>query len=217
MSTLGNRRHSIIDGLEPDIKETVDEMIRALKGEENKEGKYCKVGKEHKITLGDLAKLIYSFKESRENLQIPDMTENSFSKKLYATYLSYLSPENFSYKLNIHKDNRGSFTEILRTLDRGQFSVNVIKPNEIKGQHWHNTKNEKFIVVSGHGLIELRKIDSDECVSFEVDGDEITVVDMIPGYTHNIKNLSDTKDLVTFMWCSECFNPNKPDTYYEEV
>lgn len=199
------------------IDDVVNELINALKGTENRDGKYCKVPTEHKITLGEIADLLYEFKNSRDNKIIPDMTENSFSKKLYSTYLSYLDPHNFSYRLKMNTDNRGSFTEILRTVSAGQFSVNISKPGITKGQHWHNTKNEKFVVVSGHGLIQLRQIGSEDIVNYEVNGDDITVVDMIPGYTHNIINLSDTEDLITFMWCNECFNPDKPDTFFEEV
>lgn len=199
------------------VDDVIDELIRALKNEENRRGEYCVVPVEHKITLGEIADLLYLFKESRSTKIIPDMTDGSFSKKLYSTYLTYLEPDNFAYKLKMNCDARGSFTEILRSGNAGQFSVNISKPGITKGQHWHNTKNEKFVVVSGHGLIQLRKIGSDEVINYEVSGDEITVVDMIPGYTHNIINLSDTDDLVTFMWCNECFNPDKPDTYYEEV
>ena len=199
------------------IDDVVDELINALGDTENREGDYCKVPVEHKITLGEIADLLYSFKESRSNLSVPDMTEGSFSKKLYSTYLSYLDMNDFSYKLKMNTDARGSFTEIIRTIDRGQMSVNISKPGITKGQHWHNTKNEKFVVVKGHGLIQLRRIGSDEIVNYEVSGDEITVVDMIPGYTHNIINLSDTEDLVTLMWCNECFDVNKPDTFFEEV
>lgn len=199
------------------IDDVADELVRALSGKENREGEYCKVPVEHKIKLGEIADLLYSFKESRETKLVPDMTEGSFSKKLYSTYLSYLELDNFSYKLKMNVDDRGSFTEILRTLNAGQFSVNISKPGITKGQHWHHTKNEKFVVVRGRGLIQLRKIGTDEVVNYEVSGDELTVVDMIPGYTHNIINLSDTEDLVTFMWCNECFNPEKPDTFFEEV
>lgn len=199
------------------VDDVADELIRALKNEENRQGEYCAVPIEHKITLGEIVDLLYLFKESRNTKFIPDMTDGSFSKKLYSTYLSYLAPDNFAYKLKMNCDARGSFTEILRSENAGQFSVNISKPGITKGQHWHNTKNEKFVVVSGHGLIQLRKIGSGEVINYEVSGDEITVVDMIPGYTHNIINLSDTEDLVTFMWCNECFNPDKPDTYYEEV
>lgn len=199
------------------IDDVIDELIKAAAGMENRESNYCRVGIEHKITLGEIADLLYSFKESRINKLIPDMSENSFSKKLYSTYLTYLDAENFSYKLKMNCDNRGSFTEILRTLNAGQISVNISKPGITKGQHWHNTKNEKFVVVSGRGLIQLRQIGTDKVVNYEVSGEEITVVDMIPGYTHNIINLSDTEDLVTIMWCNECFDPNRPDTYFEEV
>ena len=199
------------------IDDVVDELLNALEGHENQDGdtKYCKVAVEHKITLGEIADMLYGFKNSRDTKIIPDMT--GFSKKLYSTYLSYLDPKDFAYKLKMNKDDRGSFTEILRTANAGQFSVNISKPGITKGQHWHNTKNEKFVVVKGHGLIQLRKIGDTEIHSFEVSGDDITVVDMIPGYTHNIINLSDTEELVTFMWCNECFDPKKPDTYHEEV
>ncbi|MBQ7793026.1 MAG: capsular polysaccharide biosynthesis protein CapF [Clostridia bacterium] len=199
------------------VDDVVDELINALAGKETREGEFCKIPVEHKIKLGEIADLLYEFKASRETKLVPDVTENSFSKKLYSTYLSYLEPDDFGYKLKMNCDARGSFTEILRTQNAGQFSVNISKPGITKGQHWHNTKNEKFVVVSGHGLIQLRKIGSDEVVNYEVSGEEITVVDMIPGYTHNIINLSDTEDLVTFMWCNECFNPEKPDTFFEEV
>ena len=199
------------------IDDVVDELINALSGDENRTGEFCEVPLVHKITLGEIVDLLYSFKESRENKTVPDMTENSFSKKLYSTYLSYLPKDEFSYPLRMNCDERGSFTEILRTDNAGQFSVNISKPGITKGQHWHNTKNEKFLVVSGHGLIRLRKIGTDEVIDYEVDGEKLTVVDMIPGYTHNIINLSETEDLVTFMWCNECFDSNKPDTFYEEV
>lgn len=199
------------------IDDVVDELLNALEGRGNRDGdtKYCKVAVEHKITLGEIADMLYGFKNSRDTKIIPDMT--GFSKKLYSTYLSYLDPKDFAYKLKMNKDDRGSFTEILRTANAGQFSVNISKPGITKGQHWHNTKNEKFVVVKGHGLIQLRKIGDTEIHSFEVSSDDITVVDMIPGYTHNIINLSDTEELVTFMWCNECFDPEKPDTYHEEV
>ncbi len=206
------------------IDDLVEEMLNALTGnEKRKEDGYCYVEPTHRVTLGEIVDLLYQFKKSRETKEIPDMTENSFSKKLYSTYLSYLAPDDFSYKLKMNCDNRGSFTEILRSANAGQFSVNISKPGITKGQHWHHTKNEKFVVVKGHGLIQLRKIGTDEngepypVVEYDVNGDEITVVDMIPGYTHNIINLSDTEDLVTFMWCNECFDPDRPDTFFEEV
>ena len=149
-------------------------------------------------------------------LEVPDLSD-AFTKKLYSTYLSYIPKEKVSYPLKMNVDNRGSFTEIIRTPDRGQFSVNISKPGITKGQHWHHTKNEKFVVVSGHGLIQLRKIGTDEVLNFEVSGDKIEVVEMLPGYTHNIINLSETEDLVTFMWANEAFDPNRPDTYAEKV
>lgn len=198
------------------IDDVVDELINTLNGNEHRRGDYCYVPVEHTITLGEIVDLIYSFKDMPENLSVPDFGE-PFTKKLYSTYLSYLPKEKFSYPLKMNVDGRGSFTEIIRTADRGQFSVNISKPGITKGQHWHNTKNEKFVVVSGHGLIQLRKIGTDEVINFEVSGDKIEVVEMIPGYTHNIINLSDTDDLVTFMWCNECFDPNRPDTYFEPV
>ena len=199
------------------IDDVVDELINALSGNEYRKEEFCEVPVIHKITLGEIVDLLYSFKESRENKTVPDMTENSFSKKLYSTYLSYLPTDEFSYPLMMNCDSRGSFTEILRTNNAGQFSVNISKPGITKGQHWHNTKNEKFLVVSGYGLIQLRKIGTDEVINYEVSGEKLTVVDMIPGYTHNIINLSETEDLVTFMWCNECFKQDKPDTFYEEV
>lgn len=199
------------------IDDVVAEFLRAQDGRENREGEFCKVPVSHEATLGEIVDLLYSFKESRKTKMVPDMTEGSLSKKLYSTYLSYLEPNDFAYPLKMNRDDRGSFTELLRTADRGQFSVNVSKPGITKGQHWHHTKNEKFVVVSGRGLIQLRRIGTDEIVSIEVSGEEMTVVDMIPGYTHNIINLSETDDLVTFMWANEPFDPDKPDTYYEEV
>lgn len=198
------------------IDDVVDELINALGGNEHRRGNFCYVPVEHTITLGEIVDLIYSFKGMPENLSVPDFGK-PFIKKLYSTYLSYLPKEKFSYPLKMNIDGRGSFTEIIRTADRGQFSVNISKPGITKGQHWHNTKNEKFVVVSGHGLIQLRKIGTDEVINFEVSGDKIEVVEMIPGYTHNIINLSDADDLVTFMWCNECFDPNRPDTYFEPV
>lgn len=199
------------------IDDVIDELINALRGQENKDGVYCKVPVEHNIKLGEIADMLYSFKKSREDLSIPNMTKGSFSKKLYSTFLSYYEPTAFSYKLKMNCDDRGSFTEILRSADAGQFSVNISKPGITKGQHWHHTKNEKFVVVHGRGLIQMRKLGTNEIISYEVSGEEITVVDMIPGYTHNIINLSQTEDLVTFMWANECFNSEKPDTFYEEV
>lgn len=198
------------------IDDLVQEMLSALLGKETRDGAFCRVPTEHKITLGEIADLLYSFKESRETKQVPDMTDGSFSKKLYSTYLSYLPTDKFSYPLKMNIDDRGSFTEILRTQNNGQFSVNISKPGITKGQHWHHTKNEKFLVVSGRGVIRFRKIDSDEVLEYFVSGEKLEVVDIPVGYTHNIENLGDT-DMVTFMWCNECFNPEKPDTYFLEV
>ena len=198
------------------IDDVVDELIGALAGREHRRGEFCEVPVTHTVRLGDIVDLLHSFKEMRENLQVPDLGD-AFTRKLYSTYLSYLPAEGFRYPLKMNVDGRGSFTEIIRTPDRGQFSVNVSKPRITKGEHWHHTKNEKFVVVSGHGLIQLRKIGTDEVINFEVSGEKIKVVEMIPGYTHNIVNLSETEDLVTFMWANEVFDPERPDTYYEEV
>jgi len=198
------------------IDDVVDELISALSGREHRNGDYCEVPVVHTITLGGIVELIRSFRQMSGTLSVPDLSD-AFTKKLYSTYLSYLPEERFSYPLKMNVDDRGSFTEIIRTSDRGQFSVNISKPGVTKGQHWHHTKNEKFVVVSGHGLIQLRKIGTEEVVSFEVSGGRMEVVEMIPGYTHNIVNLSETEDLVTFMWCNECFDPARPDTYFEKV
>ena len=198
------------------IDDVVDELISALSGREHRNGDYCEVPVVHTITLGGIVELIRSFRQMPGTLSVPDLSD-AFTKKLYSTYLSYLPEERFSYPLKMNVDDRGSFTEIIRTSDRGQFSVNISKPGVTKGQHWHHTKNEKFVVVSGHGLIQLRKIGTEEVVSFEVSGGRMEVVEMIPGYTHNIVNLSETEDLVTFMWCNECFDPARPDTYSEKV
>lgn len=199
------------------IDDVVAELIEALKGKAHvDEQGYCFVPVVHTITLGRIVELIYSFKKSREEQEIPDMTEGSFEKKLYATYLSYLPKHQFSYPLKMNIDERGSFTEILKTADRGQFSVNISRPGITKGEHWHHTKNEKFVVVSGKALIQLRQIDSDEIIEYHVSGEKIEIVDIPTGFTHNIINEGDT-NLITFMWCSECFNPEKPDTYYLRV
>ncbi|WP_352419462.1 capsular polysaccharide biosynthesis protein CapF [Proteiniborus sp.] len=197
------------------IDDVVNELINALDGDENKNGDFCEVPIFHTITLGDIADLIYSFRKSREERYIPDMS-NEFTKKLYSTYLSYLPEEQFSYELKMNVDNRGSFTEFLKTPDRGQVSVNISKPGITKGNHWHHTKNEKFLVVSGKGVIRFRKIDSDEIIEYVVSGEKMEVVDIPTGYTHNIENLGDT-DMVTIMWANEQFDPEKPDTYYLEV
>ncbi len=197
------------------IDDVVDEFINAMCGNANKKDGYCYVPVVHTVKLGRIVELIYSFKESRNNLSVPKL-DDGFEKALYSTYLSYLPKDEFSYPLKMNVDNRGSFTEIIRTADRGQFSVNISKPGITKGNHWHHTKNEKFVVVSGKGLIQFRKIGTDEVIDYYVSGDKIEVVDIPTGYTHNIINLGET-DLVTFMWCNECFNPDKPDTYFEEV
>ncbi len=197
------------------IDDVVDEFIRAMEGNPTIEGKFCVVPITHKIKLGELAELIQSFKESRKDLSIPDM-EDSLTKKLYSTYLSYLPEDDFSYELKMNVDNRGSFTEFIRTPERGQVSVNISKPGITKGNHWHHTKNEKFLVVSGKGLIRFRKIDSDDIIEYRVSGEKLEVVDIPPGYTHSIINVGDT-DMVTIMWVNECFDPENPDTYYLEV
>ena len=211
------------------IDDLVDEMMAALEGREHRcefdsintvlceVGKYCAAPITHKVTLGEIVSLLESFRDQPATLTMPEIPHNSFAKKLYSTYLSYLPREKVSFPLKMNIDARGSFTELLRTEKCGQFSVNISKPGITKGQHWHNTKWEFFIVVSGHGLIQERKIGSDEVLNFEVSGDKIEAIHMLPGYTHNIINLSETEDLVTLMWANECFDPNKPDTFYEEV
>ncbi len=199
------------------IDDVVDELISALKGEETRDGDFYRVPVEHKITLGEIVDLIYSFKNQPESLVIPEIPMGSFAKKLYSTYLSYLPKEKVAFPLKMNVDARGSFTELLKTEKCGQFSVNISKPGITKGQHWHNTKWEFFIVVSGKGLIQQRKIGSDEVLNFEVSGEKIEAVHMLPGYTHNIINLSDTENLVTVMWANESFDPNHPDTFFEEV
>ena len=204
------------------IDDVVEELIGALSGNEHCDGDYCCVPVVHDVTLGRIVELLDSFKDMSQTLAVPNVSD-AFEKKLYSTYLSYLPEEKFSYPLKMNVDARGSFTEILRTANHGQFSVNISKPGITKGQHWHHTKEEKFVVVSGHGLIQLRKIGLDAegnpypVVNFEVSGEKIEVIEMIPGYTHNIINLSETEDLVTFMWCNECFDPNRPDTFFEPV
>ncbi len=198
------------------IDDLVDEMINAILGKATRDGEYCRVPTEHKVTLGQIVDLLYSFKEGRSDRSVPDLGD-SFTKKLHATYLSYLPIEGFSYPLKMNIDHRGSFTEIIRTPERGQFSVNISKPGIVKGNHWHNTKNEKFLVVSGHGVIRFRKIGEDEVKEYFVSGEKLEVVEIPTGYTHNIENLSEDEDMVTFMWCNECFDPTRPDTFFEEV
>ncbi|KGA96285.1 capsular polysaccharide biosynthesis protein Cap8F [Alkalihalobacillus alcalophilus ATCC 27647 = CGMCC 1.3604] len=197
------------------IDDVVEELIRALKGKENKIEEFCEVPVVYKVTLGEVVDLLYSFKKSREERSIPDMS-NLFTKKLYSTYLSYLPEDKFSYELKMNLDQRGSFTEFIKTPDRGQVSVNISKPGITKGNHWHHTKNEKFLVVSGTGVIRFRKIGTEEIIEYFVTGDKMEVVDIPTGYTHNIENLGDT-DMVTIMWANEYFDPKRPDTYFLEV
>lgn len=211
------------------IDDLVDEMIEALAGKEHhcefdgintvlsEDGRYCAVPVSHHVTLGEIVDLLESFARQSQTLYVPEIPEGSFAKKLYSTYLSYLPKEKVAFPLKMNIDQRGSFTELLKTEKCGQFSVNISKPGITKGQHWHHTKWEFFIVVSGKGLIQLRKIDSGEVLNFEVSAEKIEAVQMLPGYTHNIINLSDTDDLVTLMWANESFDPNRPDTYFEPV
>ncbi len=211
------------------IDDLVEEMMLALCGKEHHceyegflpvdkaDGKYCYVPITHKVTLGKIVDILEMFKNQPQSLLMPEIPFNSFEKKLYSTYLSYLPKEKVAFSLKTNCDDRGSFTELLKTLNCGQFSVNVSKPGITKGQHWHNTKWEFFIVVSGHALIQERKIGSDEIIEFDVTGDNIQVVHMLPGYTHNIINLSETENLVTLMWANEQFDQNHPDTFGEKV
>ena len=211
------------------IDDLIEEMLNALEGNpsrcefsgvyavEKKDGKYCYVPISHKVTLGRIVELLNEFKEQSQTLIMPPIPDNSFDKKLYSTYLSYLPKEKVIIDLISNVDNRGSFTELLKTKTTGQFSVNISKPGITKGQHWHNSKWEFFIVVSGKALIEERKIGTDEVIRFEVSGDKIQAVHMLPGYTHNIINLSKTENLITLMWANEIFDKEKPDTYYMEV
>ncbi len=211
------------------IDDVVDEMIHAVHGYEHRcefegvetipteAGRYCYCPITHKTTLGEIVDWIYAFAEQPKTLTIPEIPENSLAKKLYSTYLSYLPKEKVAFPLKMNIDQRGSFTELVHTLNCGQVSINISKPGITKGQHWHNTKWEFFIVVSGHGLIQQRRIDSEEVIEFEVSGENIQCIHMLPGYTHNIINLSDTQDLVTVMYCNEIFNPNKPDTFFLPV
>ena len=211
------------------IDDLVDEMIGALVGKEHhcefdgietvlrEDGRYCAVPVSHHVTLGEIVDLLESFAAQPQTLVMPQIPSGSFAKKLYSTYLSYLPKEKIKFPLKMNVDERGSFTELLKTIDCGQFSVNISRPGITKGQHWHHTKWEFFMVVAGKGLIQLRRIDSDEVLNFEVSGDKIEAVQMLPGYTHNIINLSDTEDLVTLMWANESFDPNRPDTYFEPV
>lgn len=197
------------------IDDVVKELVRAIDGQENRVERICKVPIKHQVRLGTIVELLNSFKTSREERSVPNMSD-AFTKKLYSTYLSYLPENEFSYDLKMNVDQRGSFTEFLRTPDRGQVSINISKPGISKGNHWHHTKNEKFLVVSGEGVIRFRKLDSTETIEYFVTGEKMQVVDIPVGYTHNIENLGST-DMVTIMWVNEPFNPETPDTYYLEV
>ena len=211
------------------IDDLVDEMIAALKGEEyhcefdglttvlTTEGRYCAVPVSHRVTLGEIVDLLEQFRAQPSSLVMPNIPEGSFAKKLYSTYLSYLPVEKVAFPLKMNVDARGSFTEIIKSVGVGQVSINISKPGITKGEHWHNTKWEFFVVVAGHGLIQQRRVGSDEVLNFEVSGEKIEAVHMLPGYTHNIINLSESEDLVTVMWCNECFDPSRPDTYFEPV
>lgn len=211
------------------IDDLVEELLDALEGHPHRcdyeglmpllreDGKYCYTSPTHQVTLGEIVELLESFKAQPQTLILPEIPPDSFAKKLYSTYLSYLPQEKVAFPLKMNVDERGSFTELLKTRNCGQFSVNISKPGITKGQHWHNTKWEFFMVVSGHGLIQERKIGSEEILEFEVDGDHIQAVHMLPGYTHNIINLSDTENLVTVMWANEQFDPSHPDTFGENV
>lgn len=211
------------------IDDLVDEMMAALTGSEHRcefdglktiwcqEGRYCAVPVSYRVTLAQIVDLLHSFAAFPHDLMIPDMPIDSFAKKLYSTYLSYLPNKKIAFPLNMNIDSRGSFTELFRSRTCGQVSVNISKPGIVKGQHWHHTKWEFFVVVSGHALIRQRRIDSDDVIDFEVSGDRIEAVHMLPGYTHEIINLSEVNDLVTVMWANELFNPDRPDTYYEQV
>ena len=211
------------------IDDLVEEMLAALEGREHRcefdgvetilqeDGRYCAAPVTHKVTLGEIVELLHAFSRQPATLVMPEIPPHSFAKKLYSTYLSYLPKEKVAFPLKMNVDARGSFTELLRTENCGQVSVNISKPGITKGEHWHHSKWEFFMVVSGHALIRERKIGTDEVLEFEVSGREIKAVHMLPGYTHNIINLSETEDLVTVMWANEAFDPSRPDTYYEPV
>ena len=240
-SVIATFCHNIANGLEIQVNDEsvtlqllyiddlIDLMLDALEGKERyceydgvnavetDGGRFCYCPITHKVTLGEIVKLLYAFENQPKTLIIPEIPKGSFAKKLYSTYLSYLPKDKVSFPLNMNVDERGSFTELLRTENCGQVSINISKPGITKGQHWHNTKWEFFIVVSGKGLIQQRKIGTDEVLNFEVSGEKIEAVHMLPGYTHNIINLSDTQDLVTVMWANECFDKSKPDTFFEVV
>lgn len=199
------------------IDDLVEEMLLALEGREHREGTFCYVPTTHRVTLGRIAQLLETYRRQPESLMMPAIPKNTFEKKLYSTYLSYLPKEKVAFPLKMNVDDRGSFTELLRTENCGQFSVNISKPGITKGQHWHHSKWEFFMVVSGCGLIQMRKLENDEVLEFYVSGEKMEAVHMLPGYTHNIINLSDTENLVTVMWANETFDPNQPDTYFEKV
>ena len=203
------------------IDDIADEIVRALRGNPTRgdgaeiDGKFCMVPITHRAKLGEIVEMIRAFKQSRGNLEIADMTVGSLSTKLYSTYLSYLPEDDFSYPLNMHVDERGSFTEFMRTIDRGQVSVNITKPHITKGNHWHHSKNEKYIVVKGRASIRFRKVGDDKVIEYLADGENLKVVDIPTGYVHCIENIGEG-DLVTIMWANEPFNPDKPDTYFEK-
>ena len=197
------------------IDDVVTELLQALNSNEHRVGNYCEVETQHRIKLGDIVDLLYSFKKSRDNRFIPNLSD-SFTKKLYSTYLSFLPEDQFSYELKMNVDSRGSFTEFLKTHDFGQVSVNVSKPGITKGNHWHHTKNEKFLVVSGQGVIRFRNINSEQVIEYHVTGEKLEVIDIPVGYTHNIENLG-SNDLVTIMWANELLDVNNTDTYFLEV
>lgn len=217
------------------IDDLIDEMIGLLDGKEHRckyegihavecsNGQYCYVPVSHHVTLGEIVDLLKNFKYSLENIHIPEMPKNSFAKKLYSTYLSYVPAEDISHYLTTKADQRGSFTELFKTEKCGQFSVNITRPGYTRGQHWHNSKWEIFVVVSGHGLIQERKLGTDKdgnlypVIEFEVRGEQMKVIQMLPGYTHAIINLSETSDLITIMWANEVFDQNHPDTFFEKI
>lgn len=232
LTLSGNEHHCEFDGLkvipdnqsfvvnhEPLVVSRESSVVGCESLEETKDsiGRYCYVPTTYFATLGEIVDLLHQFSEQPSTLEIPEIPDNSFAKKLYSTYLSYLPKEKVAYPVKMNVDDRGSFTELLRTKNCGQVSVNISKPGITKGQHWHNSKWEFFIVVSGHALIQERKIGTNEIIEFEVSGEKIEAIHMLPGYTHNIINKSDTEDLVTVMWANESFDPNKPDTYFETV
>jgi UDP-2-acetamido-2,6-beta-L-arabino-hexul-4-ose reductase len=226
-SAIATFCHNVANGLRIDVNDpnvtmnlvyiddVIAELVNALNESEHKVGEFCEIPIVHTITLGKIVELIYSFKKSREERTISDMSDQ-FTKKLYSTYLSYLPENQFSYELNMNIDHRGSFTEFIKTPDRGQVSVNISKPGITKGNHWHHTKNEKFLVVSGRGVIRFRKVDTDNIIEYFVSGEKLEVIDIPTGYTHNIENFGDT-DMVTIIWANEYFDPEKPDTYFLEV